>query len=153
MFDVAKQRDQRFLFACGDGGRRDSRATVFIRSRCGHTSPLNTIFRVTLFVHRFGVGCSILDSGVQPNTGQQIRIQNDDNELDALEEQLDKTKAKGALETELQDTKARIDKLQEDLDELRSVSAITYRSRIRVRYSRLACGPTRVAPMKPSFHR
>ena len=42
--------------------------------------------------------------------------------LDAMEEQLDKTKAKGALETELRDTKARIDKLQEDLDELRSVS-------------------------------
>ena len=43
--------------------------------------------------------------------------------VDAMEEQLDKTKAKGALETELQDTKARIDKLQGDLDELRSVSA------------------------------
>jgi DNA repair exonuclease SbcCD ATPase subunit len=42
--------------------------------------------------------------------------------LDAMEEQLDKTKAKGALETELQDTKARIDKLQEDLDKLRGVS-------------------------------
>ena len=42
--------------------------------------------------------------------------------LDAIEEQIDKTKAKGALDTELQDTKARIDKLQEDLDELRSVS-------------------------------
>ncbi len=42
--------------------------------------------------------------------------------LDAMEEQLDKTKAKGALETEQQDTKARIDKLQEDLDELRSLS-------------------------------
>jgi len=43
--------------------------------------------------------------------------------LDAMEEQLGKTKAKGALETELQDTKARIDKLQDDLDKLRSVSA------------------------------
>jgi DNA repair exonuclease SbcCD ATPase subunit len=42
--------------------------------------------------------------------------------LDAMEDHLDKTKAKGALETELQDTKARIDKLQQDLDELRSVS-------------------------------
>jgi DNA repair exonuclease SbcCD ATPase subunit len=42
--------------------------------------------------------------------------------LDGMEEQLDKTKAKGALETELRDTKARIDKLQEDLDELRTVS-------------------------------
>jgi hypothetical protein len=42
--------------------------------------------------------------------------------LGAIEEQLDKTKAKGALETELRDTKPRIDKLQEDLDELRSVS-------------------------------
>jgi DNA repair exonuclease SbcCD ATPase subunit len=42
--------------------------------------------------------------------------------VDAMEAQLDKTKAKGALETELQDTKARIDKLQEDLDELRNVS-------------------------------
>jgi hypothetical protein len=30
--------------------------------------------------------------------------------------------AKSALETELQDTKARIDELQEDLDELRGVS-------------------------------
>ena len=42
--------------------------------------------------------------------------------VDAMEEQLDKTEAKGALETELQDTKARIDKLQGDLDELRRVS-------------------------------
>jgi DNA repair exonuclease SbcCD ATPase subunit len=42
--------------------------------------------------------------------------------VDAMEEQLEKTKAKGALETELQDTKARIDKLQADLDELRRVS-------------------------------
>jgi hypothetical protein len=32
---------------------------------------------------------------------------------------LRKTKAKGSLETELRDTKARIDKLQGDLDELR----------------------------------
>ena len=42
--------------------------------------------------------------------------------LDAMEEELNKTKAKGVLETELQDTKARINKLQEDLAELRSVS-------------------------------
>jgi hypothetical protein len=42
--------------------------------------------------------------------------------VDAMEEQIGRTKAKGAQETELQDTKARIDKLQEDLDELRSVS-------------------------------
>jgi DNA repair exonuclease SbcCD ATPase subunit len=42
--------------------------------------------------------------------------------LDVMEEQLDKTKVKGALETELRDTKARIDKLQGDLDNLRSVS-------------------------------
>ncbi len=43
--------------------------------------------------------------------------------VDAMEEQLDRTKARGALKTELQDTKARIDKLQDDLDGLRSVSA------------------------------
>lgn len=43
--------------------------------------------------------------------------------VDAMEEQLDRTKAKGALETELQDTKSRIDKLQDDLDGLRGVSA------------------------------
>ena len=43
--------------------------------------------------------------------------------VDAMEEQLGKTKARGAVETELQDTKARIDKLQDDLDELRGVSA------------------------------
>lgn len=43
--------------------------------------------------------------------------------VDAMEEQLDKTKVRGALETELQDTKARIDKLQDDFDELRGVSA------------------------------
>jgi len=42
--------------------------------------------------------------------------------VDAMEEQLDRTKAKGALETELKDTRSRIDKLQEDLDKLRSVS-------------------------------
>jgi hypothetical protein len=39
-----------------------------------------------------------------------------------MEEQIDKTKAKGALKTELEDTKARIDKLQQDLDDLRGVS-------------------------------
>jgi hypothetical protein len=43
--------------------------------------------------------------------------------VDAMEEQLDRTSARGALETELRDTKARIDKLQDDLDELRGVSA------------------------------
>jgi hypothetical protein len=42
--------------------------------------------------------------------------------VDAMEEQLDKAKARGALETELEDTRARIDKLQEDLDHLRNVS-------------------------------
>jgi chromosome segregation ATPase len=42
--------------------------------------------------------------------------------VDVMEEELERTKAKGALETELQDTKARIDKLQEDLDELRNLS-------------------------------
>ena len=42
--------------------------------------------------------------------------------VDAMEDQLDKTKAKGALGTEVEDTKARIDKLQQDLDELRRVS-------------------------------
>jgi DNA repair exonuclease SbcCD ATPase subunit len=42
--------------------------------------------------------------------------------LDAMEEQLDKTKAKGTQETELKDTKARINKLQQDLDNLRRVS-------------------------------
>ena len=42
--------------------------------------------------------------------------------VDAMEEQLDRMKAKGALETELEDTRARIDKLQEDLDKLRNVS-------------------------------
>jgi hypothetical protein len=42
--------------------------------------------------------------------------------LDAMEAELNKTTAKGALETELQDTKARIDKLQEDPAEVRGVS-------------------------------
>jgi hypothetical protein len=42
--------------------------------------------------------------------------------VDAMEEQLDRTKASGALKTELQDTKSRIDKLQDDLDKLRRVS-------------------------------
>jgi len=42
--------------------------------------------------------------------------------LDAMERQLDTTKAKGALETELRDTNARIEKLRQDLDELRRVS-------------------------------
>lgn len=42
--------------------------------------------------------------------------------VDAMEEQLDRMNAKGALETELEDTRARIDKLQGDLDELRKVS-------------------------------
>jgi predicted small lipoprotein YifL len=43
--------------------------------------------------------------------------------LDAMEEQLDKMTARGAVETEREDTKARIDKLQDDLDGLRGVSA------------------------------
>jgi DNA repair exonuclease SbcCD ATPase subunit len=43
--------------------------------------------------------------------------------VDAMEDQLERTKAKGPLETELQDTKTRIDKLQEDLDQLRGVSS------------------------------
>jgi DNA repair exonuclease SbcCD ATPase subunit len=42
--------------------------------------------------------------------------------VDAMEGQLERTKATGPRETELQDTKARIDKLQEDLDKLRKVS-------------------------------
>lgn len=43
--------------------------------------------------------------------------------LDAMEERLNDVKADGARETELQDTRARIDKLQDDLDRLRSASA------------------------------
>ncbi len=43
--------------------------------------------------------------------------------LDGMEERLQGVNAEGALETELQDTRARIDKLQDDLDRLRSVSA------------------------------
>jgi hypothetical protein len=39
-----------------------------------------------------------------------------------MEAQLDKMKASGSLKTEIQDTRARIDKLQEDLDNLRRVS-------------------------------
>jgi hypothetical protein len=43
--------------------------------------------------------------------------------LDAMEDRLKDVKAEGARETELQDTRARIDKLQDDLDRLQSVSA------------------------------
>lgn len=46
--------------------------------------------------------------------------------VDAMEEQLDKVNARGAVETEVRDTKARIDKLQDDLDGLRGVSADTW---------------------------
>src|SRR5688572_4534576 len=42
--------------------------------------------------------------------------------IDAMESRLEGVKADGARETELQDTRARIDKLQDDLDRLRSVS-------------------------------
>jgi hypothetical protein len=42
--------------------------------------------------------------------------------VDMMEAQLDKMKASGSLKTEIQDTRARIDKLQEDLDNLRRVS-------------------------------
>ena len=45
-----------------------------------------------------------------------------DARLGAMKQQLDTVNAKGAMETELQDTKARIDKLEEDLDELGRVS-------------------------------
>jgi hypothetical protein len=42
--------------------------------------------------------------------------------VDAMEEQLKDVKADGAAQTELEDTRARIDKLQDDLDRLRTVS-------------------------------
>jgi hypothetical protein len=42
--------------------------------------------------------------------------------VDAMEEQLNRVKAEGALKTELEDTRARVDTLQADLDELRSAS-------------------------------
>jgi DNA repair exonuclease SbcCD ATPase subunit len=42
--------------------------------------------------------------------------------VDAMEEQLKGVKADGALNTELEDTRARIDTLQADLDELRNAS-------------------------------
>ena len=43
--------------------------------------------------------------------------------IDAMEERLEGVEVDGARETELQDTRARIDKLQDDLDRLRTVSA------------------------------
>lgn len=43
--------------------------------------------------------------------------------VDGMEDRLEDVKADGARDTELQDTRARIDKLQDDLDRLRSVSA------------------------------
>lgn len=43
--------------------------------------------------------------------------------IDALEEGLTNVKVDGPLETELEDTRARIDKLQDDLDRLRTVSS------------------------------
>lgn len=42
--------------------------------------------------------------------------------VDAMEDRLENVKADGARETELEDTRARINKLQDDLDRLRSVS-------------------------------
>ena len=42
--------------------------------------------------------------------------------VDAMEEQLNGVKGEGALKTELQDTRARVDTLQADLDELRNAS-------------------------------
>jgi DNA repair exonuclease SbcCD ATPase subunit len=42
--------------------------------------------------------------------------------VDAMEERLKDVKTDGALETELEDTRARIDKLQDDLDRLRTAS-------------------------------
>jgi DNA repair exonuclease SbcCD ATPase subunit len=44
-------------------------------------------------------------------------------QVDAMEGQIDKLETKGTRETERDDVKARIDKLQDDLDRLRSVSA------------------------------
>ena len=43
--------------------------------------------------------------------------------IDALESQLKDVKVSGARETELEDTRARIDKLQDDLDRLKTVDA------------------------------
>jgi chromosome segregation ATPase len=45
------------------------------------------------------------------------------NRVDAMEARLNDVTAKGALETELDDTRARVDTLQADLDELRNASA------------------------------
>ena len=42
--------------------------------------------------------------------------------VDAMEEQLNGVKAEGALKTELEDTRTRVDRLQADLDELRGAS-------------------------------
>lgn len=42
--------------------------------------------------------------------------------VDEMEDRLENVKADGARQTELEDTRARIDKLQDDLDRLRSVS-------------------------------
>ena len=43
--------------------------------------------------------------------------------VDAMEKQLEDVRARGAQETELKDTRARIDKLQDDLDTLRKAEA------------------------------
>lgn len=43
--------------------------------------------------------------------------------VDAMQQALDKVNAKGARKTELDDTKARVDKLDDDLDHLKSASA------------------------------
>jgi hypothetical protein len=43
--------------------------------------------------------------------------------VDAMEQALDKVKARGAQETEIEDTRARVKKLADDVDRLRSASA------------------------------
>jgi hypothetical protein len=43
--------------------------------------------------------------------------------VDAMDEQLSGVNAEGALQTELEDTRVRVDTLQADLDELRNASA------------------------------
>ena len=73
--------------------------------------------------------------------------------VDAMNQALDKVKAKGARETELNDTKARVKKIGEDLDRLATASADDWwdiaRNRVRDYIDRVEASVKRLDDNKP----
>jgi hypothetical protein len=77
--------------------------------------------------------------------------------VDAMKAALDKVKARGAQETELDDTRARVKKLEDDLDRLKSASADDWwdvsRKRVTEYVDRLESSVDRLDDNKPATSR